>query len=225
MLKSKYMKIAIVEDSASDLADTISALNRFNQESGSSIEYDVFGSAEDFLKVSSKYRIGIFDIVLPGMTGMELAHKIRETDKDMAIVFLTTLEKYAVEGYMVNASGYVVKPINYFAFTMALRRAVSSYESIYGTEEQSVIKAGTKTIVLNSVLYCEVRDHTLVYHLKDEEVSCRGSLSDVEKYNSKSFSKSHSSFLINFAYVQAVGSDSVILTNGDAVRLIHEGAL
>ena len=60
------------------------------------------------------------------MTGMDLARQIRQRDSLVTLVFVTNLEKYAVNGYEVDALDFVVKPINYYRFTSMLRRALRS---------------------------------------------------------------------------------------------------
>ena len=43
------------------------------------------------------------------MDGMELAKKIRALDADARIVFLTSYERYAVQGYRVRAYDFMLK--------------------------------------------------------------------------------------------------------------------
>ena len=41
-----------------------------------------------------KIQIAILDIEMPGINGIEAAQRIRETDKDCCIIFLTALDVY-----------------------------------------------------------------------------------------------------------------------------------
>jgi len=45
-----------------------------------------------------------------GMTGMEAAKKLRETNTDCLLVFTTTSTDHALEGFQVRALHYLVKP-------------------------------------------------------------------------------------------------------------------
>ena len=45
------------------------------------------------------------------MTGIELAKLIRRTNRDVAIVFATNLQEYAIAGYSVDAMQYLLKPV------------------------------------------------------------------------------------------------------------------
>ena len=50
------------------------------------------------------------DIYMDGMTGMEAAKKLRKTDTDCLLVFITTSTDHALEGFQVRALHYLVKP-------------------------------------------------------------------------------------------------------------------
>ena len=42
-----------------------------------------------------KPQVAVLDIEMPGVTGLEVARRIRETDKSCAILFLTGFDKFA----------------------------------------------------------------------------------------------------------------------------------
>ena len=48
---------------------------------------------------------------MDGMTGMEAAKKLRKTDTDCLLVFITTSTDHALEGFQVRALHYLVKPL------------------------------------------------------------------------------------------------------------------
>ena len=56
----------------------------------------------------------LLDIMLPGLDGLTLAHRIRETDPDVAIVMVTALDQPGdlVRGLDTGADDYVTKPFS-----------------------------------------------------------------------------------------------------------------
>jgi len=57
-------------------------------------------------------RILIFDIEMPGISGLEAAARIREKDADCSIIFLTAYDEfsYAKKAFSVRALDYLLKP-------------------------------------------------------------------------------------------------------------------
>ena len=56
--------------------------------------------------------IALLDINLPDMNGIELAARLRETDPNLSLIFLTGHSEYALDAFALHASGYLLKPIN-----------------------------------------------------------------------------------------------------------------
>mgnify|MGYP000535369753 CR=1 FL=1 len=74
--------------------------------------------------------IVILDIEMPGMNGMEAAEKIRQADEDVVLMFITNMIQYAIRGYSVGALDFVMKPVNYYTFSLKLTRAIGRIQKI-----------------------------------------------------------------------------------------------
>ena len=63
---------------------------------------------------------------MPGLTGLEVARKIRETDRNCAILFLTGFDKfdYARQAISVRAMDYLLKPYNEQELVFAVEDAI-----------------------------------------------------------------------------------------------------
>jgi len=64
--------------------------------------------------------IAFLDIEMRGMSGIELAQKLREIHEKINIVFITGYSEYALDSYAVKASDYILKPITRDAVKQAL---------------------------------------------------------------------------------------------------------
>jgi len=51
------------------------------------------------------------DIKMPGMLGLELAGRINEIKPEVAIVFVTAYDSYAVDAFEIEAFDYILKPL------------------------------------------------------------------------------------------------------------------
>ena len=112
--------------------------------------------AREFLS-KNKIDLLFLDIQMPGITGMEFA---KTMDESMMVVFTTAYEKYAMEGFEVNAVDYLLKPVSNERFKKACEKAFEIFEwrnrekvndFIFINSEHRVIK-----IYLKDILYVEV---------------------------------------------------------------------
>ena len=71
-----------------------------------------------------QYDIILLDIQMKHLDGMTAAEKIRMVDPDVVIIFITSTVQYAVQGYAVDALGYVLKPVLYPAFAKLMEKAI-----------------------------------------------------------------------------------------------------
>ena len=82
--------------------------------------------------VLDEFALLILDIRMPGMTGFELAHMIKERKKTahVPIIFLTAYyneDQHMLEGYGTGAVDYLVKPVN----PVVLRAKVEVFAELY----------------------------------------------------------------------------------------------
>lgn len=153
------------------------------------------------------------DIRLPDMTGMEAAHRIREFDRNVMIIFVTSLTQYAVEGYSVQAFDYIVKPIGYESFAAKLERAlrVLSYRDP-GVVLDIKTREGSLRLTSDMIHYFEVFDHDLMIHTDDGVIKQWGSLSKYEKQLAGAhFARCNSCYLVNLKYVRGICGDEVLV--------------
>lgn len=63
---------------------------------------------------SESFNICIFDIMMPEMDGLTLARKIRITNKEIPIIFLTAKNQQddIIEGFISGADDYITKPFS-----------------------------------------------------------------------------------------------------------------
>lgn len=73
-----------------------------------------------------KPQVAVLDIEMPGATGLEVARRIRETDKNCAILFLTGFDKfaYAKQAISVRAMDYLLKPYNEQELIFSVEEAI-----------------------------------------------------------------------------------------------------
>ena len=56
--------------------------------------------------------LAFLDIEMPGLTGIQLAKKLKAINPLVNLIFVTAYDQYALEAHRLRASGYVTKPVN-----------------------------------------------------------------------------------------------------------------
>lgn len=102
------INLLIVEDDA-DFRDTSA---RWMQRKGHQVAAAASGAEALSLCERQTFDIGIFDMNMPGMSGIELLQRIQDSSIDMEVIILTgqgTIES-AVQAMKMGASDYLTKP-------------------------------------------------------------------------------------------------------------------
>ena len=207
------MKIAIVEDEK-EFSDTLLGyFDRYQKENNTSYKIDVFDSAESYLEKKESVDVIFLDINLKKMNGLELARKIRETNKQVMLFFVTNLGQYAINGYEVDAIDFCLKPISYPDFCMKMRKVVGNYsKNVDVVFTISTIDGLQKVISSKKLKYVETVKHYLIFHYEDGDYKARGTMKEIESTLSiPSFIKINSGYLINMAYVSSFDGNDVAI--------------
>lgn len=200
-----YM-IAIVEDEPAEAELLRSYAQRYTAEHGDVFEIRHFPDGVSFLSSYQRiYDLVLMDIDLPKINGMEAAAQLRLLDQAVALIFVTSLARYAVKGYEVDAMDFLVKPVSYTNFSLKLQRAINRRRSSLGSDILINLPDGVYRINCSRVKYVEVINHSLVYHTTEGDFTCYGKLKDAQRLlDPKQFILCNRCYLVNLAFVRAV---------------------
>ena len=118
------LDILIVDD---DLL--LARLLKGNLDQPGHITSEVCGSAEEALARLSSGGVHavVTDVTMPGLSGIELVQRIRETDRNIPIILMTAFAtvELAVQGIRAGAVDFLHKPVNIDALLALIERAVA----------------------------------------------------------------------------------------------------
>lgn len=218
----RIMKIAICDDEKSEQQLLCQYVAEWAAKKGSTIEIRCFDSAESFLfswEDEKDYQLLILDVEMGKMNGMELAQKLRETDREIPILFVTGYDDYMQYGYDVAALHYLVKPVDKLKFFSVLDRLPKKQ----GTVQKIYLQTddGSVSIPLSEIWYVEAEGHRCVLHTQSGTALLKESISNVEKLleDYASVIKCHRSYLVNLEHISVVLKDELILDNQGRVPL------
>lgn len=103
------MIILAVDDEALGLQSLTKAIEKADPEA----EIKSFSSSKEALEFASENDIDVafLDIQMPGITGTELAKKLKMLKPSVNIIFATGFDSYMGDAFALHANGYVLKPI------------------------------------------------------------------------------------------------------------------
>lgn len=161
------MTIAIVDDYEPDRLAVAGCARRYlNEHKGPKAQFRFYPGGREFLAgLSPKaFDLVFLDCCMDGMDGLQTARKLRQRDEAVALIFITSCCDYAVEGYLVSAAGYLVKPYTYDGFSNVFDPVFNRFS--YQREMIQVTAGnGQKRILVDDIIFCDVDGHYVIFHL------------------------------------------------------------
>ncbi len=180
-----------------------------------------FPSAEAFLFCHEQEKavdILLLDIEMSGMSGVELARRVRAQDKRVQIVFVTGYADYLADGYEVEALHYLLKPVQPQKLAAVLDRAV---QRLADRRRTLLVSAGEETVrlPLHEIGWVEVFGNYVTIHTAQKSYTVKKTLQQVELSLDDSFFRTGRSHLVNLRFVQSISRSQVVLRGGVTLPL------
>lgn len=188
-------------------------------------------NALDALEAITKETIHLvyLDIQMPELTGMELAKVLSQSSQAQTrIVFTTAYNQFAIQGYEVDALGYLLKPFGYNQFLATAMKARKHFENLREIPNETELESGENYLFVkseyklvridfDSILFVEsFKDYVKIHLVTGTSVVSHSSLKAIEeKLPSGKFLRIHRSFIISVGKVDSISKSAVHLGNVD----------
>ena len=174
-----------------------------------------FSSGEGLLKWLSKHPgeldVLFLDIEMRGITGMETARKIRETDDMLILVFVTGFSDYVFDGYTVGAIDYLMKPPDGKRLEDVMSKVLGTIQK-REPETYTVQNAdGLYRVPMNHILYFSSDRRMVNLITKERTYSFYAKLDEVEQQLNQNFVRIHRRYLIRAGAVQGIEGNDVLI--------------
>jgi DNA-binding LytR/AlgR family response regulator len=164
------------------------------------------------------------DIQMPQLTGTEFVRSLRKVPK---VIFTTAHKEYAFEGFELDATDYLLKPVRFDRFLKAVNKALyqkgsdepgtqasmedpkSAASFIYLRVDRKMVK-----VLLDDILYIESdKDYVKLYTEKGFLIT-RQTIASVEAMLSASqFVRIHRSFIVSLDKIRSFTNETVDVGN------------
>lgn len=179
------------------------------------IDYHIseFTSGEELIAGMEKAdcQILFLDIEMKGIDGVEAARRLRETKRQMEIVFVTSYADFVFQGYEVRALNYILKPYEPEKIAAVLHTALEALD--IEAEKYYVIdqRGGSIRVPLSSVKYFSSERRTVHAVTTEREYTFYEKLSDLETELPDTFVRIHNRYLVHLKYLEAVRQNTAVV--------------
>ncbi|SDB26023.1 LytTR family DNA-binding domain-containing protein [Butyrivibrio sp. INlla16] len=184
-----------------------------------------FGIGEDVLRSVEQDgympNIILLDIMMPGVSGMDVARKLRDISDDVVIIFITGEKQYVFDAFDVRAFHFLVKPFSNEKLVSVIKAAKEEIA-------KATLRPQKKYVMLNSrgshirlcasdIIFAEVYGARIIVHTRTDEIEYYGHLSELEKLVGDGFFRTHRGYLVNLRFVKKYDAGKCYMSKGEAL--------
>ena len=163
------------------------------------------------------------DIQMPVMNGIDF---LKTAQRLPMVIITTAYPTYALEGFQLDVMDYLVKPIVFSRFFMAINKAKDYHQllnrpAVVGDDRLSTaavdyffVKCGQKfeRIYFRDILYIEaLQNYVTIFTLKGKYITLLPLKNVEQNLSNKSFIRVHKSFIVSISKIEAIENNEIIL--------------
>ncbi|MFK7772066.1 MAG: LytR/AlgR family response regulator transcription factor [Saprospiraceae bacterium] len=165
------------------------------------------------------------DLNMPKLKGFDFLKTLPVPPK---VIVTTAYKEYALEGYELNISDYLLKPFSFERFLKAVNKTLSptptvkSQTTVIGknnTVTKSIFLRSNKKytqVSIDTIQYLEAAGNYTKVITTDEMLTVRGKISDLlTSFSSDDFLQVHKSFAVAVKHIKSVEGNQIFI--GEAV--------
>ncbi len=196
------LKFAVCDDVSDDRQRLISLIKTAapyceiaEYESGETLLWD--------LESGARFDIIFLDIFMDGISGVETAERIRKSDSDVLLVFVSSSNDFYRESYDLYAFNYLIKPLAEDKLAEVLSRATAHLNK----DKEQVVRVSfmgnVQPVRCSQLLYLSSEQHAVNFCLKNgETVKSYVKLDDfASQLPAENFVRCHQSYIVNLNHV------------------------
>ncbi|QZE15855.1 LytTR family DNA-binding domain-containing protein [Halosquirtibacter laminarini] len=179
-----------------------------------------FNSAQEAYELIQRGEVDVLflDIQMPGLTGLDF---IRTLDRKPHIILITAYSEYALDGFNLNVTDYLLKPVRFERFAQAVLKLSSLSEISFKSPTEDnmrkkdyiFLKSGYKSVkvMIDEITHVEGSKEYVTFYSEDGKKYIKNErLKNVEEqFSSFDFLRIHKSFLVNLKYVHSFYGNTI----------------
>jgi len=167
------------------------------------------------------------DINMPKLSGISLLKTLPQKPQ---VVITTAYPEYAVEGFELSVTDYLLKPFSLERFLQAILKVRQKLENVQSTAvvsqpelevAKSIYVKSDKKIIkleLDSIEYIEAYGNYIKIY-ENQMILTPNTLSEFLTRLSSNFIRIHKSFIVNFNKLKLIDGNQLLLQNGNKLPI------
>ena len=214
------LRIAVCDDTREECDFIVEYASVFFEGRQMAVHIDTYEKGSELIEAGQEYDLYLLDVLMPGLTGIETAARLGKGNH--AVVFITSSLEAAVDGYSVNAAGFILKPVERNHFEATMERVVNQY---LGEREACISVIHNRVPVhlkLERIAWFENRLHRVFVTLTSGETLAIGQkLSELQEELKEhpQFLRCHQSYVVNLEQVERLEDSCFHMREGQLIPI------
>ena len=224
-------QIALCDDETTELAKTEKMLNNYQKyHMEMDFKIESFKSVNELLRVTREENympdLLLLDIYMPEKLGIAAAKELRAMGNNSRLVFLTTSKEHALDAFGVEASQYLVKPIQEKKLFSILDKLLKELEEERRKYLLLKIDGKIHRIAIHDIVYCEAQKKNQCLQLSDGTTSIlRMTMKEIWEMLScyDEFVRVGISYIVNLEHLKSLNAQEMKMDN-ETVLFLPRGS-
>lgn len=211
------MKAIFCDDDLYFMDMIVNAAEKVFSELGVELETTEYVNSEQLLYDLSETQadadVVFLDIDMPGISGFDIAEKIKEIETDVNLIFVSGIDDLVYESFRYAPFWFLRKSDIGMMHEVAAK--LIQYRGSLKRKYRIECRGEVSYISVNDIAYIESRRHYITVHMIDKDIiTFRGKISDAEKQLEKDqFIRCHQSYLVNCRYIKKIIKDTIVMSS------------
>ncbi len=174
-------------------------------------------SADEAVKFLQQNSIDLLflDIEMPGMSGLEFIEAYKPKGE---VIFISSKENYAINGYNLEVADYLLKPITFARFNRAVSKVGKKSNALPVVDELTNFlfikdKGVYQKVLIADIQYIQSSSEYVTIYTKSRRTMLYSSMDGMLKKLPSNFIRVHRSYIVNLNAIDKVNGNTVEVNN------------
>jgi DNA-binding LytR/AlgR family response regulator len=205
LIKPHIMNCIIIDD---DVV-TRQLLTDFSEQYPELEVLESFGSVQEAIPFLNNNEVDLLflDVELPDMSGIDFLEEFKPKSR---IVLISGDDKYAVDGFDLDVSDYLLKPISLSRFTKCIQRLQINKRNEPKNDFLFIKDKGVyQKILIPEIQYIQSSSEYVTIHTKQKRIMLYSSMDGILSKLPSNFKRVHRSYIVNIDAIEKVNGNSL----------------